>query len=222
MNSPRESQISSAQRGYDSPVAVIHGRPVAIRLAVKRAMDVFFAGFALILLSPLLAVIAAIVRLDTHGDVLERSTRVGLKGRHFIFYKFRTMVGEAKTKEQDLQYSPFFNVAAAPRLTRSGKWLRRFSLDELPQLWSVFLGDMSLVGPRPPDTDEIRYYRPQDMRTLDMPPGVTGLWQIKARLNPSFDLKMALDLEYINNWNLGLDCKILLKTIQVVFKGNGQ
>src|SRR5437868_959071 len=220
--------ISASEEAIDFPAVVSSDQAgLAASLILKRALDLLVSGAALLILSPLFAIIAVLIRLDSEGPVFYRSVRVGKKGRNFNFYKFRTMVINAHRLKSDLLHlnerdGPLFKMAADPRITAVGRWLRRFSLDELPQLWSVFVGDMSLVGPRPPDIEEIHHYRPEDMRTLDVTPGVTGLWQITARLNPSFEVKMALDLEYIEKWSLLLDSKILLKTIPVVFKGDGQ
>jgi lipopolysaccharide/colanic/teichoic acid biosynthesis glycosyltransferase len=151
---------------------------------------------------------------------------VGRKGKKFRCYKFRTMVADAELAKERLRLSnerdgPFFKMQNDPRITRSGVWLRRFSVDELPQLINVVLGDMSLVGPRPHPLDDFELYRAEDLRRLDVKPGVTGLWQVTARRNPSFEANMALDLEYIERWSLGLDAKILLKTLPAVLRAEG-
>jgi len=150
-----------------------------------------------------------------------------LYGRKFIFYKFRTMVVDAEAKLKDLlkyneMVGPVFKMTDDPRITKTGKWLRKFSLDELPQLWNVFKGDMSLVGPRPPLPHEVEKYDAWQRRRLSMRPGITCLWQMSGR-NKIIDFKewMKLDLEYIDNWSLWLDFKILFKTIPVVLLGIG-
>jgi lipopolysaccharide/colanic/teichoic acid biosynthesis glycosyltransferase len=159
--------------------------------------------------------------------VFYRSRRVGRKAREFTCYKFRTMVADAEARKDDVRHlnerhGPFFKISNDPRLTRFGKFLRRYSLDELPQLWNVLQGQMSLVGPRPHPVDDYRQYTLDCLRRLDVTPGLTGLWQVSARRDPSFERNLALDLEYIETWNLWLDLKILLRTAGVVAKGEGQ
>jgi len=222
-----KAPTSVSEEVYSLPVILTRPAELAPLLWIKRGMDLTLAAVCLAIFSPVFAVVAAIIRLDSEGPVFYRAIRVGQNGRRFVFYKFRTMVDNAHALKPHLQHlnereGPFFKIAADPRMTRVGRWLRRFSIDELPQLWNVLVGDMSMVGPRPPDADEIHHYRPQDFHGLDVLPGVTGLWQVSQRLNPSFDTKMALDREYIEKWSLWLDCKILLKTIPVVLKADGQ
>jgi exopolysaccharide biosynthesis polyprenyl glycosylphosphotransferase len=209
------------------PVRVLHHEPIpATGWMLKRICDVVIAGFLLLVTAPLFLVIAILLKLESKGPVFYRSHRVGKKGRIFTFYKFRTMVKGAdglKTnlEENNERNSVLFKVAKDPRITRVGRMLRKFSLDEVPQLINVLKGDMSLVGPRPPLPSEFKQYRLDHLRRLDVVPGITGLWQITCRQDPSFDNYIALDLEYIENWSLGLDFKILLRTIPAVFKGTG-
>lgn len=195
-------------------------------LALKRVADVSLSAVGLVIVSPLLAAIAGIIRLDSSGSVLYRAARVGRKGQQFICYKFRTMVRDADSLKNELRSrneraGAFFKISKDPRITRVGSFLRRYSLDELPQLWNVLLGDMSLVGPRPHPVDDVNRYGVQHLRRLDFIPGMTGLWQVTARQDPSFERNVALDLEYITRWSLWLDFQILCKTISAVFQGSG-
>jgi len=197
-------------------------------LWAKRAIDLVAASMLTILLAPLLAVIAVVIKLDSRGPVLYRSPRVGKKGRRFACYKFRTMVTNADAikgelrRTQNYRTGPTFKIDNDPRITRVGRFLRRYSLDELPQLFNVLLGDMSLVGPRPHPVDDFEQYDAEHMARLHVKPGLTGLWQVMARRDPSFDTNMRMDLEYINNWTLALDIKILLMTLPAVVRGNGE
>ncbi|HKW16059.1 MAG TPA: sugar transferase [Terriglobales bacterium] len=195
-------------------------------LAAKRCFDIIGSFIGLIVLAPLLLLIGAVVRLGSRGAALYRAPRTGRKGRQFTCYKFRTMVegadaikGELRSKNE--RDGAFFKIANDPRITRIGKFLRRYSLDELPQLWNVLLGDMSLVGPRPHPPDDVSLYQTHHLQRLDFVPGITGLWQIKARQDRSFERCVALDVEYIRRWNLWLDATILWRTIFVVLEGSG-
>jgi len=201
-------------------------RSRVIGLAMKRLLDVAFSVVGLAAAIPILAAAALVIKLGSQGPVLYRSVRVGKKGRHFTCYKLRTMVADAEVRKQDLRgrnqrQGAFFKIAADPRITRVGRWLRRFSLDELPQLWNVLRGEMSLVGPRPHPLDDCEKYELDDWRRLTMTPGLTGLWQVTARCDPSFARSMALDLEYISTWSLWTDFIILCKTIPAVLSGSG-
>jgi exopolysaccharide biosynthesis polyprenyl glycosylphosphotransferase len=221
--------------GWKVPLHNIGGFPVmdllwqpipAVGLMIKRFLDLTFATLALVLTAPLFAAIAFLIKSDSPGPVFYASNRVGLKGRRFKCHKFRTMVEDADLQKQKLRDSnerngPFFKLANDPRVTRVGRWLRRTSLDELPQLINVLRGEMSLVGPRPHPVDDYELYSIEHLRRLDVSPGLTGLWQVTARQDPSFDTNMALDLEYIENWSLGLDFKIMLKTIPAVLRSEG-
>jgi exopolysaccharide biosynthesis polyprenyl glycosylphosphotransferase len=195
-------------------------------LMAKRLLDVALAALLLVLGLPVVAAIAALIKFTSHGDVLFRQTRCGLNGRIFTLYKFRTMVENAEQRRQDLEHlnemnGPVFKLKSDPRVTAFGRLLRRFSLDELPQLWNVLRGDMSLVGPRPPIPEEVARYERWQRRRLSMKPGLTCLWQVSGRNQIDFDRWMQLDLEYIDSWSPLLDLKILLRTIPAVLSGRG-
>jgi len=197
------------------------------RLAIKRAVDVVGAALGLLLLAPLLLVIAATMKLTDLGPVLFAQQRYGLNKRLFRMYKFRTMVPGAEALQSTLEgqneaQGPVFKMAKDPRVTGIGALLRRTSLDEIPQLWNVLKGEMSLVGPRPlPVRDVGRFEEGWLMRRFSMRPGLTCQWQITGRSHRGFDAWVGLDLEYIDNWSLRLDCLILLKTIPAVLRGTG-
>lgn len=209
------------------PVSVLHREPIPkIGLMLKRLSDVALSGLLVIALGPLFLLIAIMLKLESKGPVLYRSHRVGKKGRIFTFYKFRTMITGADGLRLTLEpmnerNTVLFKMAKDPRITRLGRILRKFSLDEAPQLLNVLKGDMSLVGPRPALPREFKQYRLDHLRRLDVVPGITGLWQITSRHDPSFENYIALDLEYIENWSLGLDLKILLRTLPAVLQGTG-
>lgn len=211
----------------DFPVMDLCWKPnPALELLCKRIIDVAFSSIALALCTPFLGILAVWVKLDSPGPVFYRSQRVGKKGRAFSFYKLRTMVANADALKDSLRHrnereGPFFKINDDPRVTRVGRLLRKYSLDELPQLWNVLKGDMSLVGPRPHPLDDYRQYDLEHLRRLEVKPGVTGLWQVTARQDPSFETTMQLDLEYIDNWNLSLDLRILLQTAPTVLRGSG-
>jgi exopolysaccharide biosynthesis polyprenyl glycosylphosphotransferase len=209
------------------PVMDLLWQPIpAVGLMIKRFVDLSFSVIALLLTAPLFALLAILIKCDSPGAVFYASDRVGLKGRRFKCYKLRTMVKDADLQKHKLRGAnerngPFFKLANDPRVTRIGRWLRKTSLDELPQLFNVLRGEMSLVGPRPHPVDDYELYSIEHLRRLDVRPGLTGLWQVTARKDPSFDTNMALDLEYIENWSLGLDFKIILETVPVVFRAEG-
>jgi lipopolysaccharide/colanic/teichoic acid biosynthesis glycosyltransferase len=195
-------------------------------LFLKRAADITSSLAGLLVTVPMLAVIALIIKWDSPGPVLYRALRVGKKGRNFLCYKFRTMVADADKIKDHLRahnerQGAFFKIKNDPRITYVGRFLRRYSLDEVPQLWNVLRGDMSLVGPRPHPCGDVERYDLADLRRLDVTPGMTGLWQITARRDPSFQRNMELDLEYIEKWNLWMDLRILYKTFSVVLQGSG-
>jgi exopolysaccharide biosynthesis polyprenyl glycosylphosphotransferase len=199
----------------------------ALALMIKRGLDVIWSAAGLLVLSPLIAAVALVVKLDSPGPVFYTSDRVGRKGTIFGCHKFRTMVRNADEMLAKLQHlnerdGILFKISNDPRITKVGRFLRKYSLDELPQLWNVLKGDMSLVGPRPPIAAEVRQYELDHLKRLDVLPGITGLWQVEARTNPSFASYIALDMEYVDCWNLLLDLRILLKTAAVVVAGTGR
>jgi exopolysaccharide biosynthesis polyprenyl glycosylphosphotransferase len=219
---------SAMERIGDLPMICIHTEPLpGATLACKRVFDVLTSALGLLVLSPLFAIIGALIKLDTPGSIFYRADRAGRKGMPFSCFKFRTMVSNADAlkgvlRGRNERSGPAFKIADDPRITRVGSWLRRYSLDELPQLWNVLRGDMSLVGPRPHPLDDFAEYEIEHLARLDMTPGITGLWQVTARRDPSFQRAMELDREYIQRWNLGLDFQILLKTILAVLQGGGE
>jgi exopolysaccharide biosynthesis polyprenyl glycosylphosphotransferase len=210
------------------PTMMLHKQAIpTVQLVFKRLVDIAVAAAGLAISSPILALVAAVIKVDSAGPILFASLRVGKKGRTFRCFKFRTMVENAEQLKSSLRHlnerdGVLFKIAEDPRLTRVGKFLRKFSVDELPQLWNVFMGDMSLVGPRPPIPNECEQYSLGHLRRLDVTPGLTGLWQVTARQNPSFQSYIELDAEYVNNWSFWLDCRILWKTVGVVLAGTGQ
>jgi len=209
------------------PIVTLHREPIpSASLFLKRLLDIVGAALGLVLAAPIMAVVALLIPFDSPGPIFYAAERTGLKGSRFRCYKFRSMVTAAdrlkeKLRSQNQRQGPIFKLEDDPRITRAGHWLRRYSLDELPQLWNVLRGDMSLVGPRPHPVEEVNRYELHQFRRLDVKPGITGLWQVTARANPSFDLNMHLDLTYIENWSLRLDLRLLLKTVGVLFSPEG-
>ncbi len=222
---PAETEVEQVG---DLPVICLHAeRLPAAGLVLKRVVDAIGAGLALTVLSPLLAVIAGLIKLDSRGPVLYCAQRAGRKGRWFHCYKFRTMVREADElkdhlRQRNQRAGPWFKITDDPRITRLGRLLRRYSLDELPQLWNVLQGEMSLVGPRPHPLEDFAAYEIEHLARLDVTPGITGLWQVSARRDPSFERAMELDREYIRTWSLGADLRILLRTFLAVARGSGE
>jgi exopolysaccharide biosynthesis polyprenyl glycosylphosphotransferase len=196
-------------------------------LLIKRGIDVALSLLVVVVSAVPVLFAALLIKLTSRGPVLFRQTRCGLNGRPFTLLKLRTMVHRAEERLPEVKHlnsheGPVFKAVNDPRVTRFGRVVRRFSLDELPQLWNVLRGEMSLVGPRPPLPDEVARYERWQRRRLSMKPGVTGLWQVSGRNDiPSFEEWMALDLAYIDNWSLSLDAKILLRTIPTVLSGRG-
>ncbi len=195
-------------------------------LLVKRVIDVFVSAVLLILFSPLIAGIAVAIKLTSPGPVIFTQRRCGLNGRVFDFYKFRSMYIDAEKRADELRESnevdgPVFKMKRDPRVTPVGRFLRRTSLDELPQLWNVLKGDMSIVGPRPPLPEEVEKYERWQRRRLSMKPGITCIWQVSGRSRIGFQEWMKLDLQYIDNWSIWLDLKIIFKTIPAVLSGRG-
>jgi len=197
-----------------------------LHLFFKRVFDVVLSFASLVVLSPLMLAIAAMIRITSPGPVLFRQTRCGLGGRRFTLHKFRSMINNAEQMRAELHQlneldGPVFKISDDPRITPVGRWLRRFSLDELPQLWNVFCGDMSFVGPRPAVPDEVDQYEDWQRRRLRMRPGLTCTWVLEGRNQLDFNRWMQLDLKYIDNWSLWLDAKIFLRTIPIVLSGRG-
>jgi len=211
----------------DLPTIVVYqARQRPLSLSAKRVIDVVIATFAAVVLLPLFALISILIKLQSPGPVLYLSRRIGHKGRVFNCIKFRTMVDNAAAMQDELAHlnerdRVFFKISKDPRVTPLGAFLRKYSLDELPQLWNVILGDMSLVGPRPPLHSEVAQYDSEHLRRLDAVPGITGLWQVEARQDPSFEKFVAFDSNYINHWSLQLDLRIMLRTIAAVIRGTG-
>ncbi len=209
------------------PTIPLHcGDVPELGLFFKRFFDIVFSSLALIFLLPVLIAIAIAVKLDSPGPILYLSDRIGKKGVVFRCCKFRTMVRDADARRAELMHmnerdGVLFKVTNDPRITRLGRFLRKYSLDELPQFINVLKGDMSVVGPRPPIGSEVKLYNVNHLRRLDVMPGITGLWQVQSRQDPSFASYISLDVHYIENWSLWLDFKIILRTIGVVFEGTG-
>lgn len=220
------------------PVVTLFQEPLTgAERFVKRASDIVISAIALLVSSPLIAIIAIATKLDSRGPVFFRQERVGMDGRIFLCYKFRTMIagaddsihreaylknieGDAGANAGNDDEPVFGKVRNDPRITRIGRFLRRTSLDELPQFWNVLIGDMSVVGARPPIPYEVENYEARHRRRLDMKPGITGLWQVSGRNRLTFEEMVRIDLFYIENWSVWLDLKIMIMTLPAVFRGN--
>ena len=200
---------------------------IASAYVTKRLMDIAFSATGLVLLLPLFLVVALAIRIDSPGPVFFHQIRVGRYGRHFKFWKFRSMRADAEARKAALAArnesadGVIFKMRRDPRITRVGRVIRRTSIDELPQLWNVLIGDMSLVGPRPPTPDEVRQYTHEDRKRLDVIPGITGLWQVMGRSEIPFREQVRLDKEYILAHGIWKDVKILLRTIPAIIGGKG-
>ena len=224
-----ESTVASPRydANGDRAFVAMQVAPEGYRLVLKRAADVVGATVCLIVLAPLILIVAAAIKLTSRGPVVYAQDRCGLNRRPFRMYKFRSMYTDADKLQASLEdrneaSGPVFKIRDDPRITPLGRLLRKSSLDELPQIWNVLRGDMSLVGPRPlPSRDVKRITRPSDMRRFSMRPGITCLWQIQGRSNIGFERWVELDLEYIDTWSLALDAQILVKTIPAVLSGDG-
>jgi len=209
------------------PVAPLHRRePRVIGLFCKRLVDILLSLLALVFTAPLMLAVAIAVKLESQGPVFYISERIGKRGRVFPCFKFRTMVEHADRMKKDLtalneRDGILFKVAKDPRITRLGRILRKYSLDELPQFLNVLRGEMSIVGPRPPIASEVEKYELEHFRRLEVLPGLTGLWQVQARHDPSFARYIALDTAYVENWSFWLDLRILVQTANVVVRGTG-
>ncbi len=227
---PRWSRATSSFEEFSGiPMFTFSTTPTRVRdLAIKRAFDIATAGLGLVLLVPIFTLIAIAIKLLSVGPVFYRTRACGLNGKEFVEYKFRTMVADADMRKAELlRYNemrgPVFKMTGDPRVTPLGRMLRKYSLDELPQLWNVLKGDMSLVGPRPPLKSELARYEYWQRRRLSVKPGITCLWQVNGRNAVSdFNEWVRLDVEYIDNWSLGLDLKILMETIPAVVRGTGK
>ena len=231
---PRKTEID--QIGALPMIRLFREPLSSVARIAKRASDIIIAGVALLFLSPLWLIIAALIKLDSRGPVFYKQERVGMDGRIFLFYKFRTMrldADDATHREYQRKYiagspdtnlgdeqRPAYKLLTDNRITRVGRLLRRLSLDELPQLLNVLGGDMSIVGPRPPIPYEVEAYELWHRKRLDMKPGLTGLWQVSGRNRLTFDEMVRLDLFYIENWSLLLDLKIILRTLPVMLRGD--
>jgi exopolysaccharide biosynthesis polyprenyl glycosylphosphotransferase len=210
-----------------SILSLVYGPDRTIGIALKRLIDIVVAAAALVVLSPVLLLLAAIIRLREGSPVLFWQERVGLHGRPFEVLKFRSMVADAEERLTELEaaneiHGHAFKMTDDPRVSRTGRWLRRSSADELPQLWNVLRGEMSIVGPRPPLPREVDGYDVWHRRRLSMKPGITGLWQVAARRDPDFDRWVRLDLDYIDHWSLWLDLKIVARTIPAMLTQGGR
>ena len=204
-----------------------NGRHHYFSLKIKAAFDFFFSLIVIILTAPIQALIALAIKLDDGGPAFFKQERVGLNGRRFYCLKFRTMVVDAEALKAQLlgqneQEGPVFKISMDPRVTRIGKFLRKTSLDELPQFVNVLRGEMSVVGPRPPIPSEVEKYERWQIRRLSMKPGITCIWQVSGRNNIPFQKWMQLDMKYIDNWSLKLDLILILKTIKVMLIGDGK
>jgi exopolysaccharide biosynthesis polyprenyl glycosylphosphotransferase len=209
------------------PTIPLHRKDFPIgAFLLKRMLDMTVSTIALMVASPVMVAIAIAIRMDSEGSIFYKAHRIGRKGRTFSCYKFRTMVSNADKLKAELEHmnerdSVLFKIAKDPRITRVGKVLRKYSLDELPQFYNVLRGDMSLVGPRPPVASEVEKYDLAHLRRLDVLPGITGLWQVEARQDPSFDSYISLDTAYVENWSFLMDLRILARTVGVVLSGTG-
>jgi lipopolysaccharide/colanic/teichoic acid biosynthesis glycosyltransferase len=198
------------------------------RLAIKRSLDVTASAILLLLLAPVFLLLAILVKLSSSGPIFYRWKVVGCGGRPFTGYKFRSMVANADALRDGLvarneMTGPVFKIADDPRITKVGAWLRKYSLDELPQLYSVLIGDMSLVGPRPPLVTEFQQFSEYQKQKMAVKPGITCFWQVSGRNHISdFDEWVRLDLEYIRQWSLSVDLAILIRTVKTVFSGSGK
>ena len=209
------------------PMVAYDGCPrLPVQELAKRSMDVVITGIGLIVLSPIILAIAITIKVSSAGPVIFRQDRVGLNGRTFKMFKFRSMVVNAEELKAKLTHlnemnGPVFKIANDPRVTPVGRFLRKTSLDELPQLWNVFMGEMSLVGPRPPLPSEVNMYDPKHRKRLAVKPGITCIWQISGRNEVDFEEWMEMDADYVERWSFWMDMEILMKTVPVVLMRRG-
>lgn len=223
MNRARPADRDAIRDGYIHFVTV-ENKPW--QSALKRVFDIVVSSVLIALLSPVLVAVAAAVKLTSRGPVFFRQTRVGLHGRQFHMLKFRSMVEGAEKmraalESQNEQSGPVFKITRDPRITAVGRFIRKLSIDELPQFFNVLRGEMAIVGPRPPIPSEVAQYEPWQRRRLSIRPGITCLWQVSGRNDISFEKWMYLDMQYIDHWSLALDIKLILKTIPAVLHGRG-
>jgi exopolysaccharide biosynthesis polyprenyl glycosylphosphotransferase len=208
-------------------VVTMFREQMLLQLLAKRMVDATLSLSALIVLAPLMIVVAILIKITSPGPVLFAQDRVGMNQRRFRIYKFRSMVVDAEAKKEELAHlneipdGPAFKIKNDPRITKIGRFIRKTSIDELPQLFNVLHGEMSLVGPRPPLPDEVKNYEWLFRKRLSVKPGITCVWQISGRSNTTFERWMEMDSEYIDNWSIWLDMKILLKTVPAVLLGRG-
>ena len=223
-----KGEVPTIERPVLSTVSFSTAWNSTLQVICKRAIDVVIASLALVLLAPVYLTLAIAVKLSSRGPVLYRWRVVGKGGRPFVGYKFRSMVANADDLRSSLEpvnemKGPVFKLSNDPRITPTGVWLRKYSLDELPQLFSVLKGDMSLVGPRPPLVTEYQLFTEYQKQKLAVKPGITCLWQVSGRNRINdFDEWVRLDLEYIRRWSLWLDLEILFKTAGAVVTGSGK
>jgi exopolysaccharide biosynthesis polyprenyl glycosylphosphotransferase len=223
---PHVNSTVSLERFGATPLLTFSAAPYdEIRLLAKRLVDIALAAAGLLVLAPFMVLIALLIRVTSPGPVIFRQVRCGLNGRQFLFYKFRSMCENAEKMMADVAHlstrETALKIPDDPRQTSLGRFLRKFSIDEWPQLWNVLRGDMSMVGPRPAVPNEVEQYKCWQRRRLRMRPGLTCLWAVSGRDNVDFETWMKMDMQYIDNWSLALDWKILLRTIPRVLTGRG-
>ena len=220
------ARLLSSSKATDGYLHYLSMQPRPLDYALKRLVDIVASAIGLLLLSPLLATVSVIIKLSSPGPVLFRQKRVGLHGAEFNLLKFRSMVVDAealkaKLMAQNEQSGPVFKMTHDPRVTRIGRFIRKFSIDELPQLVNILRGDMSIVGPRPALASEVEQYKLWQRRRLSVRPGLTCYWQVSGRNNIGFEEWMRLDLQYIDDWSLRTDIRLILQTFPVVLAGRG-
>jgi lipopolysaccharide/colanic/teichoic acid biosynthesis glycosyltransferase len=217
-------QESGAQRSDPSERRISQCGRTAYQRSLKRLIDLSFGTVAAVLSLPVCMAVAVAIKIESAGPIIFAADRIGEGGRAFKLYKFRSMIADAHSKLDDLAHLNeggkfMIKIPNDPRVTRVGRVLRKYSLDEIPQLWNVIRGDMSLVGPRPQAPNEVALYDDHQRRRLSVPAGITGLWQVTARNDPRFEVWVAKDLEYIDKWSVRLDLAIMMKTLLVVLGG---
>ncbi len=223
---PHVNSEITLDRVGGAPLLTFSAAPLEdVRLVVKRSFDILVSLAAMIVLAPFIAVVAWIIKLSSRGPVVYSQERCGLNGRKFTMYKFRSMVENADELKERYEHmserSVAFKIPQDPRVTRIGRWLRKFSIDEIPQLYNVLRGEMSIVGPRPPIPEEVERYELWQKRRLRMRPGLTCIWAVCGRDHIDFNSWMRMDISYIENWSLKLDWSIILRTIPHVLAGKG-